>query len=182
METWHGCVHLVEANVDPSSKLVCNVQRRIGYTCRVEDVAYGSFPVIRTRLGCCKVADALRYMCTSCDPRNSCCSNYEHCVSCCMSPLSRESRRPTLRGRGRGRGKYTGPPVVDGGNAPDDDFARCESACRTGSESLVHENAYIHSRHHCFGDKPPQFNRQSHYGVFGFIRPIWKKGSRPPGN
>jgi hypothetical protein len=62
-----------------------------------------------------------------------------------MSPQSLDRRLPTLRGRGSGRGKYIGPPVVDGRSAVDDVFARCESACRTGSESLVHENAHIYA-------------------------------------
>jgi hypothetical protein len=49
-------------------QLLRRVKRCIGLTCRVEDVAHGSYLVASTRLGCCKVAEALRYVCTGCDP------------------------------------------------------------------------------------------------------------------
>ena len=39
----------------------------------------------------------------SCDPDDKCCSQYEHCVSCCLSPQNTPEQR--LQGVFRGRNK-----------------------------------------------------------------------------
>lgn len=40
------------------------------------------------RPGCCDTTQAFQYVCGRCDLiAPHCCDRYEHCVSCCMSPL-----------------------------------------------------------------------------------------------
>jgi hypothetical protein len=102
------------------------------------------------------------------------------CVSCCMSPQSQDRRLPTLRGRGRGRGNYTEPPVVDGKKC------RRRRFC-PGASLLVGRDQSLSSmkmRLNIAGiiASAPAFARRSYDGSFGFIRPICREGSRRPGN
>lgn len=53
-----------------------------------------------------------------------------------------------------------------------DAFELCRTACRTSSSSVVHENAYRHERHHCYGYMSPSVNPYMHRGIFDFARPI----------
>ncbi|KAI0564573.1 hypothetical protein FGB62_25g040 [Gracilaria domingensis] len=53
-----------------------------------------------------------------------------------------------------------------------DVFELCSVLCRSNSRSLVHENAYRHERHHCYGGRQPPFDRALHRGVFDFASPV----------
>lgn len=138
-----------------------------GYKCRAEDVIYVSSAAVAERSGCCdtNASNTGRYVCAKCDPLSLCCSQYEYCVSCCMSPGTTVVAGGTLRG-------MTKHAVLD----PHHTFAVCSAACRTNSRSVEHENAYKHARHHCFGRKPAPSELQSQNrdvgSVFDFVMPL----------
>lgn len=103
--------------------------------------------------GCClREAEASNGGCPAdeCDADDACCSGYEPCVSCCMSPAS-----------GRDAKLASATPLaaegVDGavtGASPrafSDAFDYCSAVCRTHRRSTSHENTYVGVRHHCFG-------------------------------
>lgn len=90
--------------------------------------------------GCCEHG-AQQYQCDSCDSTDSCCSSYEHCISCCMSPSQQPELHMTTSPRGFGKEEtgYWETP-----------YDYCQSACRTTSRSTQHENAFISERRFCF--------------------------------
>lgn len=49
--------------------------------------------VLNYKTGCCP-SDSIspQYACETCEPYDSCCSSYEHCVSCCMAPKNQPER------------------------------------------------------------------------------------------
>uniref|UniRef100_A0A383V7Q5 SREBP regulating gene protein n=1 Tax=Tetradesmus obliquus TaxID=3088 RepID=A0A383V7Q5_TETOB len=89
--------------------------------------------------GCCTAGE--QHSCGMCNKLDSCCENFEHCVSCCMSPEHKpeERRKETPRA----------PNNKDSGVWADV-FEYCLAVCRTHGRSTSHENAYIGARHHCF--------------------------------
>ncbi|BDA49135.1 probable UPF0454 protein C12orf49 homolog at N-terminal half [Coccomyxa sp. Obi] len=88
--------------------------------------------------GCCIAGD--KYSCATCNMQDSCCVDYEHCVSCCQDPqhglpdLNKIYRAPDRPETGRWASV----------------FEYCRNKCRTSSKSTVHENAYLSTFHHCF--------------------------------
>lgn len=84
-----------------------------------------------------------RFSCASCNLTSGCCSSYEYCVSCCLSP----ERTPARLALGT-------PRAHQASAAPFSSvFEFCTTMCRHNSKSVVHENAYISDLHHCF--RPP---------------------------
>lgn len=126
------------------------------------DVLYTDASSVSKRRGCCdKTAHSTeRYSCSGCDHSSSCCSAYEHCVSCCMSPSAKS--RATLGAYGA---------ATKGLEDKTDRFNICLSVCRTSSKSLEHENAYSHTRHHCFSGKDVPKDGNMHGGMFDFVFP-----------
>lgn len=107
-----------------------------------------------------------RYACQACD-QHQCCESYEQCVSCCLAPKHSLTRAAIQTHAGfRHYAIHT-------------DFDICAAACRSGSNSVVHENAYKHLRHHCFGLSPPAIDPLLHRGVFDFATPVSNRNSQP---
>lgn len=79
----------------------------------------------------------------SCGTDDQCCSSYEHCVSCCMTPGS------GAQGQMQQVPKGLGKPET---GHWEDIFSYCAAACRTTSRSTAHENAFIHERRFCFSE------------------------------
>ena len=92
--------------------------------------------------GCCPDTSH-QYSCESCMERDGCCSSYEYCVSCCMSPRHVPTERM--------KETYIGLFKSDTGHWTNE-FEYCSSACRTTSRSTEHENAYIGERKFCFSE------------------------------
>lgn len=113
--------------------------------------------------GCCPPDgdQTRRYTCETCDS-NRCCEGYEQCVSCCLQP-SESATRATVESH-RSMRRY----------AIHSDFDICSAVCRSGSSSVVHENAYKHIRHHCYGLISPDVDPSLHSGVFDFATPVIK--------
>lgn len=107
---------------------------------------------------CIPTSPALRYSCKFCNS-DSCCSLFEHCVSCCMKPTQTGPQQLHVSERHR---QYT----------VQDDFELCSSLCRSSSRSVIHENAYRHEQHHCFGLNAPPLDNGLHGGVFNFASPV----------
>lgn len=114
--------------------------------------------------GCCIPKDATtrRYVCDSCDVTR-CCEDYEQCVSCCLAPKE-VSVRAALQLHFAAKKYDIRSP-----------FETCAVACRSGSSSVVHENAYKHLRHHCYGLIAPSIDPALHRGVFNFATPVSNK-------
>lgn len=108
---------------------------------------------------CIRTPPTVRYSCASCN-HSMCCSHYEQCVSCCMSPSRANLRVPILSTPSLRRYSLK------------DDFELCSALCRSSSQSLLHENAYRHNNHHCFGRESPAVDRTMHHGLFDFATPI----------
>ena len=109
---------------------------------------------------CCPPSSP-KYSCSGC-LQDGCCREYERCVSCCMRPKPYDNKRPEQR------------------------FTDCVRVCRSDSSSLIHENAYRSSRHHCYGGRKPGVEDNLHGGIFDFAQPIARiekliKGLYAPG-
>ncbi len=103
--------------------------------------------------GCCDTSNAAskRLSCETCEPElDSCCSSYEHCVSCCMRPENYGNTDLSTLTEELFRDK---PFVFDS------TFAFCEAACRTTSSSTLHENAFIGERRYCYRYNSGRFKR-----------------------
>lgn len=98
-------------------------------------------------------------VCASCD-RQWCCAAYEQCVGCCLQPDQAGARAAIEKHVSMRRYAMRSP------------FDLCAAVCRSGSSSVVHENAYKHSRHHCFGLIAPEVDPSLHSGVFDFAIPL----------
>src|SRR5690606_21124583 len=116
--------------------------------------------------GCCDMASAAatadsssfaavalptRFACELCRSDNMCCSSYEACVSCCLSP-EHDLQRHNLR-QHNSLFAYSRMPE-------DDSFAFCTYKCRTSSASLLHENTYRSSMVHCYGMHAPSLDNR----------------------
>lgn len=114
--------------------------------------------------GCCNPSDRTtqRYACQTCDT-SRCCEAYEQCVSCCLAPKE-VSVRAAIQMHFAAKHYQIRTP-----------FDTCSAACRSGSSSVVHENAYKHLRHHCFGLVSPSVDPALHRGVFDFATPVSNK-------
>jgi len=122
--------------------------------------------------GCCdssiqKAGEFPRYTCENCDGTSKCCSAYEQCVSCCLSPDTAADREalfdaPRLRRFRRGLAAAQLRSA----------FALCELGCRSHAASVVHENAYRSALHHCYGSDPPPLDDAPQRGVYAFIKPV----------
>lgn len=95
--------------------------------------------------GCClppSTTNATRYSCEGCIPATGCCSAYERCVSCCLSPDSTEPLRASLKAAGA-------PSFVrtDGEMR----WQVCTALCRTSSNSVLRQRFYKSATHkYCF--------------------------------
>ena len=127
----------------------------IGYTCSRKALLPSQ---------CCDTRhkNTLRYTCATCDT-SLCCERLEYCVSCCLSPTHKQIRALVPK-------RTSLKPY-----ALDSPFSVCVAACRSGSRSVIHENAYRAERHHCFGEQPPQFDAKLHDGLFDFAAPLGKR-------
>eukprot|EP00004_Rigifila_ramosa_P011624 TRINITY_DN2490_c0_g1_i4.p1 TRINITY_DN2490_c0_g1~~TRINITY_DN2490_c0_g1_i4.p1 ORF type:complete len:234 (+),score=35.87 TRINITY_DN2490_c0_g1_i4:37-702(+) len=94
---------------------------------------------------CCP-AEAVQYECATCvlgeeqQQQTHCCSEYAHCVACCLGPESRERLVHALL-------RVSDNPTLA---KLDDAFDLCQFLCRTSSASTVHENAYNTDLRHCY--------------------------------
>lgn len=122
----------------------------------------------RTSSGCCHTDDdtTSRFSCHMCD-QHHCCDHFEQCVSCCLHP-NYANLRDAVRSHRSFRNYAVHTP-----------FDVCVAVCRSGSSSVIHENAYKHARHHCFGLIPPEFDPALHHGVFDFATPVSTPATRP---
>ncbi|EIE18996.1 hypothetical protein COCSUDRAFT_31544 [Coccomyxa subellipsoidea C-169] len=93
---------------------------------------------LRPDNGCCSAGD--KYSCATCNMHDSCCADYEHCVSCCQDPQHGLPDLSTV---------HRAPDRPETGLWPSV-FEYCRNKCRTSSKSTVHENAYLSPFHHCF--------------------------------
>lgn len=92
-----------------------------------------------------------RYACELCRGDNMCCSSYESCVSCCLSP-EYELQRQNLR--------QHSSLFAYSRMAEEDSFAFCAYKCRTSSASLLHENTYRSPTVHCYGMYAPSLDNR----------------------
>ncbi|GMH41580.1 hypothetical protein BSKO_09490 [Bryopsis sp. KO-2023] len=90
--------------------------------------------------GCC--SEGLKHSCETCELHDKCCSTYEFCVSCCLSPDNDPAQ-------GLASDVYRAFGHEETGHWPDE-YEYCRGKCRTHKRSTVHENAYLGPRHHCF--------------------------------
>lgn len=126
---------------DGSTHAVCG-----SATCEAVDFCWSlvrarAAPGLRPWASMIAAADRPCAWCCSCDPGDGCCSVYEECVSCCLSPSHGTSAMlsSTLRARGHAEtGVWSSL------------FELCGGVCRTTSLSTQHENAYILPRKHCY--------------------------------
>lgn len=89
-----------------------------------------------------------QFECSNCNPDDSCCLDFESCISCCLKPsnLQRNLRRylsldifkPSTAGK-------VSPQIMHS------QFAYCKHVCRTNSLSLQAENSYRGFHNNCFG-------------------------------
>uniref|UniRef100_A0A1D2AG79 SREBP regulating gene protein n=1 Tax=Auxenochlorella protothecoides TaxID=3075 RepID=A0A1D2AG79_AUXPR len=96
---------------------------------------------IDSSTGCCPKGRT--HVCDSCHDGDRCCSLYEECVSCCLSPLHEPQTHLQRLYRGADRPETGRWETV---------FQACQAACRTSSHSTLHENAFIALRKHCYSD------------------------------
>jgi len=111
-----------------------------GYTCRIENVDR----VTR----CCSTQPkptTTRYSCKTCNLKYGCCSVYEYCVSCCMTPERRQELKDNFEKRKDDR-LYRGVTTV---------FQFCSTRCRTTSRSVINENRYRSPLKHCYAQSDP---------------------------
>ncbi|EQC35961.1 hypothetical protein SDRG_06703 [Saprolegnia diclina VS20] len=101
--------------------------------------------------GCCPVAaSTVTFSCTSCNvAAPHCCSEYERCVSCCMSPDHREILRHFLLHANPAHPVYGAPHHLSV-------FGFCAFRCRTSSASVQHQNSYRSTKKHCYGLHRPR--------------------------
>lgn len=92
--------------------------------------------------GCCSRGE--QNSCNTCLEEDGCCAELEYCISCCMRPDHtkldahlHENRSPGREETGRWKNL----------------FELCRGKCRTSSKSTVHENAFLGTRHHCYGER-----------------------------
>jgi len=121
------------------------------YTCRREDVEYG----------CCAVRTN-RYSCNSCSSTLQCCTEYEFCVSCCMSPSHATSVKDSMRKLAATQKRSVVPNSHLALKTVRTIFDYCSLKCRTSSNSVVFENQYkSNALKFCYGNQdltPDQLN------------------------
>ena len=111
------------------------------YTCLREEVEFG----------CCANREN-RYSCNTCDSSLQCCSEFEFCVSCCMSPSQAPVVQAILKRRNT---KDVGNSniLLRSARTP---FEFCVAKCRTSSRSVVFENQYRSNElKFCYGNQDP---------------------------
>eukprot|EP01102_Stenamoeba_stenopodia_P019469 TRINITY_DN7364_c0_g1_i1.p1 TRINITY_DN7364_c0_g1~~TRINITY_DN7364_c0_g1_i1.p1 ORF type:complete len:267 (-),score=37.20 TRINITY_DN7364_c0_g1_i1:396-1196(-) len=117
------------------------------YTCLREEVDFG----------CCANREN-RYSCNTCDSTLQCCSEFEFCVSCCMSPSQAPVVQAILKRRNT---KDTGNSniLLKSAKTP---FEFCVAKCRTSSRSVVFENQYRSNElKFCYGNQDPPLSEGS---------------------
>ena len=100
--------------------------------------------------GCCNINSSFteKHVCLQCDEVLQCCSQYEHCISCCLRPDQRHSLQHILT-----QAAQTNNVLFV---SVSDHFELCLAKCRTSSDSVQHENTYRNKDNKfCFGSKPP---------------------------
>ena len=130
-----------------------------GYVCAHEDMNINS--------GCCS-SGSKRFDCSSCTTKESCCTEYESCISCCLSPENfirygnfYQSKKILQHGvhlrtndvDNNNKSKTiistrSHPTTTSATLTP---FDYCSFVCRTNSDSVQSENSYRGGHNHCFG-------------------------------
>ncbi|XP_074116147.1 SREBP regulating gene protein isoform X1 [Cotesia typhae] len=84
-----------------------------------------------------------RYSCETCNPQG-CCAIYEYCVSCCLHPAKRRSKKDYHGASGRHDISKSRKieKVIKLRLRNLDRFQLCLAVCRTSSASVRHENTY----------------------------------------
>eukprot|EP01024_Parvocaulis_polyphysoides_P057238 TRINITY_DN60801_c0_g1_i1.p1 TRINITY_DN60801_c0_g1~~TRINITY_DN60801_c0_g1_i1.p1 ORF type:complete len:304 (+),score=7.74 TRINITY_DN60801_c0_g1_i1:36-914(+) len=143
LRPWQGAPNprngATQQDVRSSSKCLNTVQGRWyvaddqGVVCQRTD--------LNSRSGCC--IHGKRHSCETCTLEDQCCSNYEHCVSCCLRPDFKATNLYKIRNRSAGRSEtgYWKTP-----------FEYCRGQCRPNSNTTVHENAFLSENHFCFSE------------------------------
>lgn len=120
-----------------------------GKTLVVDDKGYicGRYDLLSS--GCCSVNESLgRHDCSGCEPRISCCQQYEYCVSCCL----RHEQKPALQQILTAAAENNDVLFV----SVSDHYELCLAKCRTSSSSVQHENTYRNRLvKFCYGKDPP---------------------------
>lgn len=117
-----------------------------GHVCKRRDVDRST--------GCCKPkmkADALpQYTCQTCNMTTQCCTHYEFCTSCCMSPSNIHLKMSVVSQN----------PTMTFLRAETDPFTYCRAVCRTSSKSVFAINRYRNDEKHCFGPEAPPISKE----------------------
>ncbi|KAL0479299.1 hypothetical protein AKO1_008106 [Acrasis kona] len=137
-------VQVPNKNVDalnPKCKTTVGVNMFVtdsrGYTCLTEDVDAST--------NCCTQQSSTRFSCKTCDARFGCCTSYEYCVSCCMSPDKATSLMNDFNERQSDR-LYQSVKTK---------YQYCTTRCRTTSKSVINQNRYKSPLKHCYSTKDP---------------------------
>jgi len=106
-------------------------------------------------VGCCeKSISAFDRGCNlNCNETSNCCTIYEFCVACCMSPLS----SPIVEAFKKQTRDLIYSSLLD----EKDSFEFCKAKCRTSSNSVIGENKYRSVWKHCYGGSPPPLQVES---------------------
>uniref|UniRef100_A0A7S3GAS1 SREBP regulating gene protein n=2 Tax=Palpitomonas bilix TaxID=652834 RepID=A0A7S3GAS1_9EUKA len=83
----------------------------------------------------------VQYACDTC-VSNTCCTEYDDCVSCCLSPSNERTIEEALLKQNLHRNVKAAKEISN--------FQYCAMACRHYSNSVVHENSYLTDFHHCY--------------------------------
>jgi len=100
-------------------------------------------------MGCCeKSVTSFEQGCNlNCNETARCCTIYEFCVACCMSPFSKNVVDQFK--------KETRDLIYTSLLSDTDSFEFCKAKCRTSSHSVIGENKYRSNWKHCYGGTPP---------------------------
>jgi len=127
-----GCLNSVQGK-----SLICDDH---GNVCNRESVLQD---------GCCPETDIIPCQSFSeCDQSSSCCSIYEHCVSCCVQPNNKDTLTKFVLSTIVSLERLFG--------SIENQFQLCLTKCRTSSLSVQHENTYRDPKFkYCYGSDPP---------------------------
>ena len=117
--------------------------------------------------GCCS-SGSKRFDCSSCTTKDNCCTEYESCISCCLSPENfirygnfYQSKKILQHGVHLRTNdvdnknktiistKSRSTTMMSSGTLIPFDY--CSFVCRTNSDSVQSENSYRGGHSHCFG-------------------------------
>jgi len=128
-----GCINTIQGQ-----SLICDDR---GVVCARETIQAD---------GCCPEIDIIPCQAfNECDQSASCCSIYEHCVSCCVQPNNKDTLTKFVLSTIVSLERLFG--------SIENQFQLCLTKCRTSSLSVQHENTYRDPKFkYCYGSDPPR--------------------------